>query len=149
MMPTPSLSTMRFPGEAPEAEIARDLVRRGLPVAPVLVGVMALIWGAAGASSSAFAVALVLVNFLVAAAMLTWAARISLAFVMGAALFGYLLRLAFIFAAVMVVKDAGWVLLWPLGLSLIITHLGLLFWETRYVSASLAFPGLRPQTDKD
>ena len=42
------------------------------------------------------------------------------------------------------VKDAGWVNLWPLGLSLIITHLGLLIWETRYVSASLAFPGLKP-----
>ena len=25
-----------------------------------------------------------------------------------------------------------------------ITHLGLLFWEMRYISASLAFPGLKP-----
>ena len=31
-----------------------------------------------------------------------------------------------------------------LGLTIIVTHLGLLFWELRYVSASLAFPGLKP-----
>jgi len=29
---------------------------------------------------------------------------------------------------------------------LLVTYLGLLFWETRYVSASLAFPGLKPRT---
>ena len=32
---------------------------------------------------------------------------------------------------------------------MIVTHLGLLFWETRYVSASLAFPGLKPTTAKE
>ena len=147
---SPSLSTTRIEGlEAPERDIARDLVKRGLPMVPVLMLVMALPWGVDGALSAAFAAAVVLVNFLMAAAVLTWAARISLAFLMGAALFGYLLRLAVVFAAVMLVKDAPWVELWPLGLSLIITHLGLLFWETRYVSASLAFPGLRPTTEKD
>jgi len=29
-------------------------------------------------------------------------------------------------------------------LTLIVTHLGLLFWELRYVSGSLAYPGLKP-----
>jgi hypothetical protein len=28
--------------------------------------------------------------------------------------------------------------------TLLVTHLGLLFWELRYVSASLAFPALKP-----
>ena len=32
---------------------------------------------------------------------------------------------------------------------MLVTHLGLLFWELRYVSASLAFPGLKPTTDKE
>ena len=31
-----------------------------------------------------------------------------------------------------------------LGVTLIVTHLGLLIWETRHVSASLAYPGLKP-----
>jgi hypothetical protein len=32
----------------------------------------------------------------------------------------------------------------PLGITLVATHVGLLFWESRYVSLSLAFPGLKP-----
>jgi hypothetical protein len=47
--------------------------------------------------------------------------------------------------AVLLVKDLAWVELWPLGLTLIVAHLGLLLWETKYVSASLAFPGLKPK----
>jgi hypothetical protein len=63
---------------------------------------------------------------------------------MGAVLFGYLLRLGLIFLAVYVVKDAGWVERVPLGFTIIVTHLGLLVWELRYVSATLAYPGLKP-----
>ena len=33
----------------------------------------------------------------------------------------------------------------PLGLTIIVAHLGLLFWEMRYVSLSLAYPGLKPK----
>ena len=32
----------------------------------------------------------------------------------------------------------------PLGLTIVLTHLGLLTWETRHISNSLAFPGLKP-----
>jgi hypothetical protein len=32
-----------------------------------------------------------------------------------------------------------------IGLTLVATHLGLLFWELRFISASLAFPGLKPE----
>jgi len=138
--PAPALDLER----APETEIAVDLVRRGLPVAPVLVLVGALVAGTDGALSAAFAVALVLGNFLFSASLTAGAARISLGMVMGAVLFGYLLRLALITAAVLAVKDMGWVHLPVLGLTLIVAHLGLLFWETRYVSASLAFPTLKP-----
>ena len=82
--------------------------------------------------------------FALAAALLSWTARISLGLMMGAALFGYLLRLGLVFLAVWLVVDQPWVDVVPLGLTLIITHLGLLAWELRYVSASLAFPGLKP-----
>jgi hypothetical protein len=84
------------------------------------------------------------VNFVLSAALLAGTARISLALMMGAALFGYLVRLGLIFLAVLLVRDASWMALPALGLTLIVTHLGLLFWEIRYVSASLAFPGLKP-----
>lgn len=133
---------------APETAIARDLVRRGLPVAPALIVVSGLLWGVDGALSAAFGVALVLVNFLIAAALLAWAARISLTMLMVASLGGFLLRMGLILAAVLLVKDMAWISLPALCVTILVTHLGLLLWETRYVSASLAFPALKPQRER-
>ena len=59
-------------------------------------------------------------------------------------MFGYLFRLGLIFVAVFVVKDADWISLPAVGAAIIVTHLGLLVWELRYVSISLAYPGLKP-----
>jgi hypothetical protein len=105
----------------------------------------AAIWGWPGGTSAAYAIAIVVVNFLLSAWLLQTAGRISPVAMGGAALFGYLLRLALIFLAVMLVKDAPWVNVVPLGLVLIATHLGLLFWELRFVSGSMAYPGLKPK----
>jgi len=131
----------------PERDVAHDLVRRGLPLAPVVLLVAALPWGVDGAASAGFAMLLVAANFLLAAALLTWAARISLGLLMAMALGGYLIRLSLIFLAVLLVRNQGWVEWVPLGLTIIVTHLGLLCWELKYVSASLAFPGLKPHKD--
>ena len=135
---------MTAPHEAVEQTVAFDMVKRSLPVAPVLVLLAGLVWGVDGALSSLFAVVLVLANFVLSASSLTWAARISLGFLMGVALGGYVVRLALVTAAVLLVRNQSWVELMPLGLTIIVTHLGLLLWETRYVSASLAFPALAP-----
>ncbi len=132
------------PGPAVEAQVAADMARRMLPVLPVLVIVAGLIWGADGALSGAFAVVLVLGNLALSAALLGWAARISLALLMAAALGGFALRLFLLTAVVWAVKDQPWVDITALGFTLIVTHLGLLVWETRHVSASLAYPGLKP-----
>ena len=61
-------------------------------------------------------------------------------------MFGFLIRLGLIFIAVLVVKDARWIDMLPLGLTLIAAHLGILFWEMRYISGTLAHPGLKPST---
>jgi hypothetical protein len=136
--------TARDLGPAPEPVLVRDMAKRALGFAPVAVLVCALIWGAAGAASAAYAVAVVLANLVLAAWMLSTAARISYGVLMGAALFGFLLRLGLVSAAVLLVRDAGWVEPLALGLTLVVAHLGLLFWELRYVSISLAHPGLKP-----
>jgi hypothetical protein len=138
----------RDPGPAVEAEVAADMARRMLPVLPVLVAVAGLVWGLDGAISAGFAVALVLGNLALSAAMLGRAARISLPLLMAAALGGFALRLFLITAVVLLVKDEPWVDLTALGLTLIVTHLGLLIWETRHVSASLAYPGVKPTPSK-
>jgi hypothetical protein len=136
--------TTRLDGPAPEVSVSRDIVRRGLIVAPVLVAVCGVIWGIDGAWSSAYAIAIVLINFALAAAFIAVTARISLTLMMAAILFGYLVRLGLIFLAVFLVRDAGWISLPALGTSIIVTHLGLLIWEMKYVAISLAHPGLKP-----
>ena len=134
----------RLDGPSPEREVSRDIAKRGLMAAPVLVALCGAIWGMAGVWSCLFGIAIVIVNFLLSAALLAFAARISLGLMMGVALFGYLIRLGLIFLAVFLVRDASWISLIALGLTIIVTHLGLLIWELRYISASLAYPGLKP-----
>ncbi len=144
----PESAATQYVDSPPELDIARDLVRRGLPSAPIIIAVSALIWGMDGALSSAYGVALVLVNFVIAAVLLAWAARVSLTMLMVASLGGFALRMGLIVVAVLLVKDAGWISLPALCLTILITHLGLLLWETRYVSASLAFPALKPSRER-
>jgi len=136
--------TTRIDGPAPELDVSKDMSRRGIILAPAVIAVCAVIWGAAGAWSSAYGVALVLVNFLLAAGIIAAMARISLAAMLGGVLFGYLLRLALIFLAVWLVRDASWISLPALGATIIVTHLGLLVWELKYVALSLTYPGLKP-----
>jgi hypothetical protein len=136
--------TTRIDGPAPELDVSKDMSRRGIILAPAVIAVCAVIWGAAGAWSSAYGVALVLVNFLLAAGIIAAMARISLAAMLGGVLFGYLLRLGLIFLAVWLVRDASWISLPALGATIIVTHLGLLVWELKYVALSLTYPGLKP-----
>lgn len=131
-------------GPAPEPVLALDIAKRAVMFAPAAVAVCTAIWGTAGASSAAYAMVLVLANLGFAAWMLSTAARISYGALMGAALFGFILRLALVSAAVLLVRDAGWVEPLALGLTLVVAHLGLLFWELRFVSISLAHPDLKP-----
>lgn len=152
MMPhaTPGFSmTTRLEGPSPELQISRDMIRRGLIASPVLIAICGVIWGLRGVSSSAYAIALVLFNFAIAASLIAVTVRISLALMMGAMMFGYLLRLGILFLAFFLVKDYGWVSRPALGSALIATHLGLLLWELKYVAASLAYPGLKPTRTAD
>ncbi len=138
------LFTTRFDGPAPEVTVSRDMIKRGLIAAPIIIAICGVIWGGDGAWSSAYGIAIVLANFAIAAAIIAMVAKISLALLMGATLFGYLIRLGLIFLAVWVVTDASWISLPALGATIIVTHLGLLFWELKYVALSLAHPGLKP-----
>lgn len=144
----PSVIASRDLGPAPEREVAKDILKHGAYAVPVALLVGLAGWGTAGLASVAFAAALVLANFWLAAVLLGWAARISLGLLMGVSLFGFVIRIGLISAAVLAVRDQPWVEPVPLGITLVVAHLGLLFWETRFVSASLAFPGLKPTTEE-
>jgi hypothetical protein len=129
---------------APERQIAHDIAKRSLWIAPALLAICGAFWGWDGVISCAFGILVVVCNFLLSAFLITVTARISVGLMMGAALFGYLLRLGLIFLAFVAVRDMAWFHRMAFGLTIIVTHLGLLLWETKFVSASLAFPGLAP-----
>jgi len=143
-MTEPSMFTTRLEGPAPEVEVSTDLVKRGLIVAPLIVAICGVIWGLNGMWSSMYGIGLVLANFALAAAVIALTIRISFTVMLGGVLFGYLFRLGLIFVAVFAVRDAGWISLPALGATIIVTHLGLLVWELKYVALSLAYPGLKP-----
>ena len=132
--------------EAPrvEWEMATDMVRRGVPVAPLPVLIAAAFHGVDGALSAGYGVVLVLLNLLASAGLMAWAAGRSLGVIAGVASAGYAVRLGLLTFAVWLVKDMAWVELVPLGLTILVAQLGLLWWETRHLSLSLAYPGLKP-----
>jgi hypothetical protein len=130
---------------AVETEIALDMVKRVIPAAPVIVLVAGLLGGTSGAASAALAVAVVTMNFLLAAVSLSWAARVSPIALMATAFGGFLVRMSLLTGVILAVRHAPWINLPAFAITILATHLGLLFWETRYVGASLAFPGVKPK----
>ena len=128
-----------------EREIAFDIAKKAPIAAPVVIGGAALIWGAHGAASAAVAVAVVIANLVLAAVSLGWAAKISPAALMGTALGGFLVRMSIVTLVVLAVRHQPWANLTALAITILVTHLGLLFWEMKYVSATLAHPGLAPK----
>lgn len=141
----PATFTGPVQGPQVERQVATDIIRHGLIALPVALLVGFIGWQLDGLASVAFAALLVLANFWVSAVLLDWAGRISLGFLMGMSLSSFVLRIGAIAAAVWLVRDQSWVEPVPLALTLIVAHLGLLLWETRYISASMAFPGLKPE----
>jgi hypothetical protein len=127
-----------------EREVALDIVRRGVMVAPVVLLAAGLIRGWDGVTSAAIALLIVLVNFLAAAAIMTRAAKSGPTAIGAAALGGYVLRLAVILVALVLLRHQPWIDLPTLGFVIVGTHLGLLVWEMKYVSLTLAAPGLKP-----
>ena len=128
-----------------EKELALHMAKRALPIAPLIILVAGLLRGSEGAWSALLAIVIVVVNLLVAAAMLTWAARISANMLMAAALGGFLIRMLVITGVVWAVQDEPWVDLKTLAVTILVTQLGLLAWECHYVATSLTFPTTQPK----
>jgi hypothetical protein len=128
-----------------ETQLAGDMVKRVVPVAPAIVLVAGLVAGWNGAWSALLAIAVVAVNFLLAAVSLSWAARTSPVALMATALGGFLVRMGLLTAVILAVRHASWINLSALAITILATQLGLLFWEMRYVGGSLAFPGVKPK----
>jgi hypothetical protein len=128
-----------------ELRIALDLARRAAIVAPVVMLGAGLWRGLDAAGAVALAVVVVVTNWIVAAALLGWAARKAPNLLMGVALFGFIGRLALLTAIGAGIKALD-VVDWPVFCgTLLVTYGGLLVWELRSISFSLAHPGLKPK----
>jgi hypothetical protein len=130
--------------EPVERRVAIDLARHGLYIAPAVVIIAGVLRGVDGAASAALGLALAIANFLATAAGLGWAARRSPGVLMAVAFGGFIVRMAVLLGAMLLAEAIfGWTDVVVLGLTLFGTHLGLLFWELRSLSLTLAAPGLR------
>lgn len=119
---------------AVESVLARHTVARSIYVAPVLILVFALASGWEGAWSAALGVAVVLANFLLAGAILSISAKISLAVYHAAALFGFFLRLGLMVLTVLLIAQFLPIDRLALGISAVVAYLVLLSWEAVAVS---------------
>jgi len=134
-----------FRNNSPAVEVALDIARRGFIATPPVVFIAYLFGGFSAAGSLFLGIVIILINFLAAAYILAWASKSGHSLVASMSISGYFIRSSFIAAIVWFVKDFEWVNLILLSITLIFTHLGLLFWELQYVSSMLAYPGLKPK----
>ena len=127
-----------------ESQIARHLARRAAMVGPVVVLFVGLLRGIDGAISAAIGLVIVAVNFLVAAQIIVWATQKSVGAIYGAIFGGFFVRLAVLLGIVLLLEPVSFIDVPVLVLTVAVSHLALLVWETRSVSLTLAAPGLKP-----
>ena len=125
----------------PSTGVLLRAVRRGLALVPAAILLGALFAGFDGAISVGYGLLIVTVNFALSVTLLSGASKFSPTVVAVAALGGYVVRLALVFGAVMLVRDQSWTAPLPLGVTIISTHLRLLVWEVMYVSTALTRSG--------
>lgn len=118
-------------GEIPvEVILSRHTAARAVYVAPILIAVFWLSRGGSGALGATLGVGVVVANFLLAGALLSISARISLAVYHAAALFGFFVRLGLIMLTVLLiarlVEDLDRI---AFGISAVVAYLVLLTWE--------------------
>ncbi len=119
---------------AVEAVLARHTVARAVYVGPILIAVFWLTGGWDGAWSAALGLGLVVVNFLLAGAMLSISAKISLAVYHAAALFGFFLRLGLMVLTAVLIAQLVPIDRIAFGISAVAAYLVLLSLEAVAVS---------------
>ena len=117
-----------------ESVMARHTVARAVWVAPALIAVSWLLRGWDGAWSSAIGIGVVIANFLLAGAILSISARISLQAYHAAALIGFVLRLGLFVGLVYLISVTVEVDRLAFGITAVVAYLTLLVLEAVAVS---------------
>lgn len=117
-----------------ESILARHTVARAVYVGPILILIFGLTRGWEGAWSSALGVGVVVANFLLAGAILSISAKISLAVYHAAALFGFFLRLGLMVLTIVLIAQFVPIDRLAFGITAVVAYLVLLAWEAVAVS---------------
>jgi hypothetical protein len=117
-----------------ELHLARHIVARVVYPAPILIGLFWLLRGWNGAWSATVGVVVVLVNFLLAGAMMSISARISLAAYHAGALIGLFLRLGLLTVTMLLIAEFTPIDRLAFGITAVVTYLVLIAAETVAVS---------------
>ena len=112
-----------------EAIIGKNIAKRALYVAPVLLVVFGLVAGWLGAVSAAIGVAIVVVNFVLGGYILATAAAVSLTLYHAAALFGFFVRLGLITLTMVLVVSVTDIDRTAMGISAVVSYMVLLSLE--------------------
>ena len=138
--PAPSTANDRI-----ELTIALDMAKRAAFITPALMLAVGIWRGWDAVGAVALAIGVVVLNWIVAALSLGWAARHNPNLLLGVSLFGFIARLALITGIGVGIKELD-IVDWPVFCGALLLAYGvLLVWELRYVSFSLASPGLKPK----
>ena len=113
-----------------EMKIARHTVRRAVYVGPLMIAIFWLLRGWAGAWSAAIGVVVVVLNFLLAGAVLSISARISLGAYHAAALIGFFLRLGLLTLTMLLIANYAPIDRLAFGITAVVTYLVLIAAET-------------------
>jgi hypothetical protein len=113
-----------------EAIIGTNTARRAIVVAPILAVAFGLLRGWPGAVAALVGVAIVVVNFVFGGYLLSYAAGVSLSLYHAAALVGFFVRLGLITLSMLVIAGITDIDRLALGLSVVVSYLALLSWET-------------------
>lgn len=128
-----------------ERQIAADLARKAVFVAPLAILIAGLLRGPEGALGAALGMAVVVANFVLLAKAMDASARISPQTVAAAALGGYVALLVAVTVLAVVLRELSVVDLPSFVLTIAVAHLGLLLWELPRIGLTLGAPGLKPR----
>jgi hypothetical protein len=120
----------------PERELIRRVLPFGLPAVAIAYGAGALVSNDA-ARSAAVGAAVVLANFLAFGLSAAWAARISPTVLAGVALGGFVVRLAAIFVAMVLLDRVSWFSPVAFAAALVPATVALLAFEAKVLSGRL------------
>ncbi len=112
-----------------EAIIGKNIAKRALWVAPILIVVFGVVSGWVGAVSAAVGVAIVVINFVLGGYILATAAGVSLSLYHAAALFGFFIRLGLITVSMVLIANVTDIDRVAMGVSAVVSYLVLLSLE--------------------